>query len=99
MDTDEGTGTGERPGTGADVDERLRRWRMVLGGGPADGTGRRLTGRDAAMDQSLEAVYGAAPRGDGGAPPRGAAAWAARRRRSRAGWGTSAGTSPAASCR
>ncbi|MFB7286311.1 VWA domain-containing protein [Actinacidiphila glaucinigra] len=42
---------------------------MVLGGGPADGTGRRLTGRDAAMDQALEALYGTAPRGDAGAPP------------------------------
>lgn len=66
--TDEGPGSDERPGTGADADERLRRWRMVLGGGPADGTGRRLTGRDAAMDQSLEALYGTAPPGEGGAP-------------------------------
>lgn len=63
------TDTGTDTGTGADADERLRRWRMVLGGGPADGTGRRLTGRDAAMDQALEALYGAAPHGGGGAPP------------------------------
>ncbi|GHH41054.1 Mg-chelatase subunit ChlD [Streptomyces candidus] len=40
------------------VDERLRRWRMVLGGGSADGTGRALTGRDAAMDGALTALYG-----------------------------------------
>ncbi|MDX2648907.1 VWA domain-containing protein [Streptomyces sp. PA03-1a] len=65
--TDTGTDTGT--GTGADADERLRRWRMVLGGGPADGTGRGLTGRDAAMDQALEALYGGAPHGGGGAPP------------------------------
>ncbi|WP_405788436.1 VWA domain-containing protein [Streptomyces sp. NBC_01367] len=38
--------------------ERLRRWRMVLGGGEADGTGCALTGRDAAMDAALGALYG-----------------------------------------
>jgi Mg-chelatase subunit ChlD len=41
-------------------DERLRRWRLVLGG-DADGTGRALTGRDAAMDRTLSAVYAAQP--------------------------------------
>ncbi|WP_198357070.1 VWA domain-containing protein [Streptomyces fildesensis] len=40
------------------ADERLRRWRLVLGGGAADGTGRDLTGRDAAMDRTLGALYG-----------------------------------------
>lgn len=44
-------------------DERLRRWRLVLGGGPdADGTGCELSGLDAAMDKTLGALYG----GDGG---------------------------------
>ncbi|MFF0556027.1 vWA domain-containing protein [Streptomyces sp. NPDC020472] len=38
-------------------DERLRRWRLVLGGGEADGTGRTLTGTDAAMDGALTALY------------------------------------------
>ena len=38
------------------ADERLRRWRMVLGG-DADGTGCRLAGRDAAMDRALAALY------------------------------------------
>jgi Mg-chelatase subunit ChlD len=38
-------------------DERLRRWRMVLGGGAADGTGRALTGVDAAVDGALAALY------------------------------------------
>ncbi|MGW4704597.1 VWA domain-containing protein [Streptomyces sp. NPDC004285] len=38
-------------------DERLRRWRLVLGGGDADGTGRALTGTDAAMDGALTALY------------------------------------------
>lgn len=53
-------------------DERLRRWRLVLGG-EQDGTGCRLGGRDAAMDRALEALYrggdgrGAAGAGRGGA--------------------------------
>jgi Mg-chelatase subunit ChlD len=52
------------PGTGG-ADERLRRWRLVLGGDPAggtqgdcSGTGYALSGRDAAMDRTLAAVYG-----------------------------------------
>ncbi|WP_443055089.1 VWA domain-containing protein [Streptomyces sp. NBC_00691] len=45
--------TGEAPD-----DERLRRWRLLLGGGEADGTGRALTGTDAAMDRALTALYG-----------------------------------------
>ncbi|MFC0601137.1 VWA domain-containing protein [Streptomyces palmae] len=57
-------------GDGYEVGERLRRWRLVLGGegggsggdgASADGTGVRLHGRDAAMDRALEALYG----GDG----------------------------------
>ncbi|MEZ0092159.1 VWA domain-containing protein [Streptacidiphilus sp. EB129] len=43
------------------ADERLRRWRLVLGG-DADGTGCRLVGREAAMDRALSALY----RGDSG---------------------------------
>lgn len=44
----------------ADAAERLRRWRLVLGGGPSeDGTGCELSGTDAAMDRTLEALYGA----------------------------------------
>ncbi|MEV7174753.1 VWA domain-containing protein [Streptomyces sp. NPDC093224] len=56
-----GDGTGAAAGRdGADPAgaERLRRWRMVLGGGEADGTGHALTGRDAAMDAALGALYG-----------------------------------------
>lgn len=45
----------------AAADERLRRWRMVLGGGEADGTGCALGGRDAAMDAALGALYGGGP--------------------------------------
>ncbi len=51
----------------ADPAERLRRWRLVLGGGEADGTGVALTGQDAAMDRTLAAVYASgAGRGGGG---------------------------------
>lgn len=40
------------------VDERLRRWRLILGGGQADGTGCQLSGDDAGMDGALAALYG-----------------------------------------
>ncbi|GLX18052.1 MULTISPECIES: VWA domain-containing protein [Streptomyces] len=53
-------------GTGTAGDERLRRWRLVLGG-EDDGTGRALGGRDAAMDGALGALYG----GGGGGRPQG----------------------------
>ncbi|MFI6923047.1 VWA domain-containing protein [Nonomuraea spiralis] len=35
----------------------MRRWRLVLGGGDADGTGCALEGADAQMDAALAAVY------------------------------------------
>jgi Mg-chelatase subunit ChlD len=38
-------------------DERLRRWRLVLGGQDADGTGASLSGADLAMDRALAALY------------------------------------------
>ncbi|MGW3056086.1 VWA domain-containing protein [Streptomyces goshikiensis] len=61
------TGTGDTTVAVAGADgERLRRWRMVLGGGEADGTGCALAGRDAAMDGALGALYGGG--GSGGAP-------------------------------
>ncbi|MFJ8044747.1 VWA domain-containing protein [Kitasatospora sp. NPDC096147] len=47
--------------------ERLRRWRLVLGG-EADGTGCALAGRDAAMDGALAALYRGAE--EAGARPR-----------------------------
>ncbi|MFE0649034.1 VWA domain-containing protein [Streptomyces sp. NPDC059534] len=55
---------GLRSGPGAD--ERLRRWRLVLGGGEADGTGRALAGTDAAMDGALTALYGRRAQDDRG---------------------------------
>ena len=42
-----------------DETERLRRWRLVLGGAAADGVGAELTGADLGMDRTLEALYGA----------------------------------------
>jgi hypothetical protein len=39
--------------------ERLRRWRLVLGGDSADGTGCSLQGDDAAMDAALSQLYDA----------------------------------------
>jgi len=39
------------------VSERLRRWRMILGGDEADGTGQSLSGLDAKRDATLEALY------------------------------------------
>ncbi|MER5439262.1 VWA domain-containing protein [Streptomyces sp. NPDC002790] len=36
----------------------MRRWRLVLGGDAAEGTGCQLAGRDAAMDGALDALYG-----------------------------------------
>jgi Mg-chelatase subunit ChlD len=38
-------------------DERLRRWRMILGGADADGTGVALSGDDLRRDQALERLY------------------------------------------
>jgi Mg-chelatase subunit ChlD len=38
-------------------DERLRRWRLLLGSQEADGTGCRLSGADLAMDNALSALY------------------------------------------
>ncbi|MEW2358331.1 VWA domain-containing protein [Spirillospora sp. NPDC029432] len=41
------------------TDERLKRWRLVLGGeGGAEGTGARLSGEEARMDGALEKLYG-----------------------------------------
>ncbi|MFJ7901161.1 VWA domain-containing protein [Streptomyces sp. NPDC096198] len=60
----------EPSGGPARADERLRRWRLVLGSDAADGTGYGLTGRDAAMDGALTALYGK-PHGKGDTAGRG----------------------------
>jgi Mg-chelatase subunit ChlD len=48
-------------------DERLRRWRLVLGGDAADGTGHALTGPDTAIDLALSALYRTGDSGPGDA--------------------------------
>jgi Mg-chelatase subunit ChlD len=55
----------EAPPTQVSDSERLRRWRMVLGGAD-DGTGVRLSGDDARIDAALGAVYDTAPASRGG---------------------------------
>ncbi|MFE2374773.1 VWA domain-containing protein [Streptomyces sp. NPDC059398] len=47
------------------VEERLRRWRLVLGGDAAESAGVSLGGRDAAMDGALGALYGNGKKGGG----------------------------------
>lgn len=50
-----------------DAAERLKRWRLLLGGDGADGIGISLDGRDAAMDRAMAALYDAgAARGSAG---------------------------------
>lgn len=57
------------------VDERLRRWRLLLGGGEADGVGQALDGRDLVMDRTLEALYDADRSGGLGASAPNVARW------------------------
>jgi Mg-chelatase subunit ChlD len=50
-----------------DDTERLRRWRLALGGAPeAEGTGHQLSGADLAIDAALAALYDV----EGGGPER-----------------------------
>lgn len=55
-----------------DSAERLKRWRLLLGGDGADGIGISLGGRDAAMDRAMAALYdpGTGKGGAGGDGPR-----------------------------
>jgi Mg-chelatase subunit ChlD len=54
------------------VSERLKRWRLILGGEEADGTGEELAGADLKRDKTLDALYGEEKRrgGLGGSSPR-----------------------------
>nr|WP_229711981.1 VWA domain-containing protein [Streptomyces daqingensis] len=55
METTEDTS----PGGSSTAEERLRRWRLVLGdANGSDGTGCSLEGSDSAMDRTLQALYG-----------------------------------------
>lgn len=38
--------------------ERLKRWRLILGGGDGEGTGCALSGNEARMDSALSRLYG-----------------------------------------
>jgi Mg-chelatase subunit ChlD len=42
---------------GRQDDERLRRWRLILGGESADGTGLQLSASDLGIDRALSALY------------------------------------------
>ena len=44
--------------------ERMRRWRLVLGGEEADGTGTELSGDDLRRDEVLGQLYDAERRGE-----------------------------------
>lgn len=53
------------------ADERQRRWRLVLGGGAADGTGWTLASADQGLDRCLEELYDGERGGDlGSSAPR-----------------------------
>lgn len=52
--------------------ERLRRWRLILGGDAADGIGVALAERDAAMDRCMAAIYEQQQRANGGSGKRSA---------------------------
>ncbi|MEO6654134.1 MAG: VWA domain-containing protein [Ilumatobacteraceae bacterium] len=62
MTDDPSTALGEPDGGDLQVGrvsetERIRRWRLVLGGGDADGTGGDLGGDDLRIDAAMAAVY------------------------------------------
>ena len=59
----------------SDDDERLRRWRLVLGGGAADGTGVDLRGDDTRIDGALAALYDAERSGGLGSSSPSIARW------------------------
>jgi Mg-chelatase subunit ChlD len=56
-------------------DERLRRWRLVLGGEAADGTGARLAPADLRLDAALRALYDADRSGGLGSSAPSVARW------------------------
>jgi Mg-chelatase subunit ChlD len=56
-------------------DERLRRWRLILGGDKNDGTGCGLSGADLAMDRALAALYDSDRKGGLGSSAPNVARW------------------------
>jgi Mg-chelatase subunit ChlD len=68
--------TGGSGGSGAaDAPERLRRWRLVLGGDDAEGTGVTLDGEDLRRDGVLDQLYDGERRGGLGASAPRVARW------------------------
>jgi len=57
------------------MDERLRRWRLILGGEQADGVGCTLQGMDVKMDQALQALYDSDRSGNLGSSSPSVARW------------------------
>src|SRR5262249_46689374 len=55
--------------------ERLRRWRLILGGDENDGTGLSLRGGDLAMDRALAALYDSDRKGGLGSSAPNVARW------------------------
>ncbi|MEI6945891.1 VWA domain-containing protein [Paraflavisolibacter sp. H34] len=56
-------------------EQTLRKWRLILGGQQNDGTGVGLSGEDALVDKSLEALYDSDRRGGLGASSPNVARW------------------------
>jgi Mg-chelatase subunit ChlD len=56
-------------------DEATRRWRLVLGGDAADGTGCTLGGKELEMDRALQALYDSDRRGGLGSSTPSVARW------------------------
>jgi Mg-chelatase subunit ChlD len=56
-------------------DEAAQRWRLVLGGNEADGTGVRLSGPALEMDKALQALYDSERRGGLGSSTPSVARW------------------------
>ena len=70
-------------------EEYLKRWRLILGGDEADGTGVSLSKEEIRMDECLEAVYDSDR----------SAGLGVRLPRSADGWGIYESSSPRVSCR
>ncbi len=57
------------------TDEKLRRWRLILGGNEADGTGCHLGADDLGMDKALDALYDSERQGSLGSSSPKVARW------------------------
>ncbi len=61
--------------TDAHNEERLRRWRLILGGEEADGIGIGLSGADKGMDKAMQALYDSERKGGLGSSAPNIARW------------------------